>query len=146
MEQTGHLLTLKEQSPLQQTTFRDSFHCFSEKIRLDVSNESSARQKIHMKNQALFSSKDKSKKGFKCCLLYYYFITFYYFGRHYHSSHAIHDTISNLTEATYILFNPFTLRKAKIVYNFGLSECNRVKVNRYTSIYFQPFYKEKQLS
>ena len=24
-------------------------------------------------------------------------------------------------------FNPFTLRKAKIVYNFGLSECNRVK-------------------
>ena len=23
--------------------------------------------------------------------------------------------------------NPMTLRKAKIVYNFGLSECNRVK-------------------
>ena len=23
-------------------------------------------------------------------------------------------------------FNPITLRKAKIVYNFGLSECNRV--------------------
>ena len=37
------------------------FHCFSEKIRLDVSVESSARQRIHMKNQALFSSKDKSK-------------------------------------------------------------------------------------
>ena len=35
------------------------FHCFSEKIRLDVSGESSAR---HMKNQALVSSKDKSKK------------------------------------------------------------------------------------
>ena len=31
-------------------------------IRLDVSSESSARQRIHMKNQALFSSKDKSKK------------------------------------------------------------------------------------
>ena len=31
------------------------FHCFSEKLRLDVSSESSARQKIHMKNQALFS-------------------------------------------------------------------------------------------
>ena len=30
------------------------FHCFSEKIRLDVSSESSARQRIHMKNQALF--------------------------------------------------------------------------------------------
>ena len=39
------------------------FHCFSEKIRLDVSSESSARQRIHMKNQALFSSKDKSKKN-----------------------------------------------------------------------------------
>ena len=24
-------------------------------------------------------------------------------------------------------FNPITLRKAKIVYNFGLSECNRFK-------------------
>ena len=44
------------------------FRCFSEKIRLDVSSESSARQRIHMKNQALFSSKDKSKK-LKCCLL-----------------------------------------------------------------------------
>ena len=38
------------------------FHCFSEKIRLDVSSESSALQRIHMKNQALFSSKDKSQK------------------------------------------------------------------------------------
>ena len=28
------------------------------------------------------------------------------------------------------LFNPIALRKAKIVYNFGLSECNRVKVLR----------------
>ena len=37
------------------------FHCFSEKIRLDVSSESSARQRIPMKNQALFSSKDESK-------------------------------------------------------------------------------------
>ena len=37
------------------------FHCFSEKIRLDVSSESSARQRIHMKNQALFSSKEKNK-------------------------------------------------------------------------------------
>ena len=26
-----------------------------------------------------------------------------------------------------ILFNPVALRKAKIAYNFGLSECNRVK-------------------
>ena len=27
----------------------------------------------------------------------------------------------------YIYLNPTALRKAKIVYNFGLSECNRVK-------------------
>ena len=26
------------------------------------------------------------------------------------------------------LFNPVALRKAKIVYNFGLSECNRVNI------------------
>ena len=53
---------LKHQSRLQQTTFINNFSFFSEKIRLDVSVESSARQRIHMKNQALFSSKDKSKK------------------------------------------------------------------------------------
>ena len=37
-------------------------------MRLDVSSESAARQRIHMKNQAIFSSKDKSKK-LKCRLL-----------------------------------------------------------------------------
>ena len=47
--------------------FINIFHCFSEKIRLDVSSESSARQRIHMKNQDLFSSKDKSKE-LKCRL------------------------------------------------------------------------------
>ena len=31
-----------------------------------------------------------------------------------------------------ICFNPVALRQAKIVSNFGLSECNRVKVNVYT--------------
>ena len=41
------------------------------KIRLDVSNES-ARQRIHIKNQAFFSSKDKSKK-LKCHLLQFLF-------------------------------------------------------------------------
>ena len=41
-------------------TFINIF-CFSEKIRLDVSSDSSARQRSHMKNQALFSSKDKIK-------------------------------------------------------------------------------------
>ena len=44
------------------------FSVFLEKIRLVVSSESSAWQRIHMKNQALFSSKDKSKK-LKCRLL-----------------------------------------------------------------------------
>ena len=41
-------------------------------MRLAVSSESSARQRIHMKNQALFSSKDKGKK-LKCRLLQFLF-------------------------------------------------------------------------
>ena len=53
-------------------TFINTFHCFSEKIRLDVSSESSARQRIHIKNQALFSSIDKSEK-LKCRLLQFLF-------------------------------------------------------------------------
>ena len=44
------------------------FIVFLEKIRLDISCESS-RQRIHMKNQALFSSKDKkvNNKNVLCC-------------------------------------------------------------------------------
>ena len=61
-------LTLK--API--TTAADDIHkffiVFSKKRRLDVSSESSARQRIHMKNQAIFSSKDKSKK-LKCRLM-----------------------------------------------------------------------------
>ena len=45
------------------------------KIRLDVSSESSARQRIHLKHQALFSSKDKSKT-LKCRLLQFLFGAF----------------------------------------------------------------------
>ena len=41
-------------------------------MRLDVSKESSARQRIHVKNQVLFSSEDKSKK-LKCRLLQFSF-------------------------------------------------------------------------
>ena len=41
-------------------------------MKLDVSSESSAVQDIHMKNQALFSLKDKSKK-LKCRLLQFLF-------------------------------------------------------------------------
>ena len=44
------------------------------------------------------------------------------------------DIFSYFTSETYIVvslytcpLNPIALRKAKIVYNFGLSECNRVK-------------------
>ena len=48
------------------------FHCFSKKIRPDVSCESSARQRIHLEHQVLFSSKDKSKK-LKCRLLQFLF-------------------------------------------------------------------------
>ena len=47
--------------------FINIFSLFFREIRLDVSSESSARQRIHMKIQGLFSSKDKCEK-FKCCL------------------------------------------------------------------------------
>ena len=43
------------------------FHCFSDKIMLDISCESSAWQRIHTKHQASFSSKDKSKNN-KCVI------------------------------------------------------------------------------
>ena len=64
------LLTLK--API--TTAADDIHkyffiVFSEKVRFDVSCESSARQKIHMKHQAVFSLKDKSENNTSvvCC-------------------------------------------------------------------------------
>ena len=45
------------------TTAADDIHkYFSEKIRLDISCESSTGQRIHMKHQALFSLRDKSKE------------------------------------------------------------------------------------
>ena len=68
----GNILTLK--API--TTAADDVHkyfsLFFKEIRLDVSIECSARQRIHMKNQALFSFEDKSKK-LKCCLLQFLF-------------------------------------------------------------------------
>ena len=48
------------------------FIVFPDKIRIDVSTESSARQRIHMKNKALLSSKDKGKQ-LKCRLLQFLF-------------------------------------------------------------------------
>ena len=51
------------------TAADDSLDFFlSDKIMLDISCESSAWQRIRMKHQALFSSKDKSKNN-KCRLL-----------------------------------------------------------------------------
>ena len=48
------------------TAADDIYKCFyivfSEKIRLDISCESSAKQRIRMKHQALFPNKDKSEK------------------------------------------------------------------------------------
>ena len=48
------------------------FIVFQKKIRLDISCESSAWQRFHMKHQALFPDKDKSKK-IKCRLLQFLF-------------------------------------------------------------------------
>ena len=69
------ILTLK--API--TTAEDDIHkyflfvfVFFREIRLYVSSESSARQGIHLKHQASFSSKDKSK-NLKCRLLQYLF-------------------------------------------------------------------------
>ena len=65
---TANCLTLK--APITNAADDILLYCFSETIRLDVSSESSAR--IHMKNQALFSLKDKSIK-LKCRLLQFLF-------------------------------------------------------------------------
>ena len=40
---------------------------------------------------------------------------------------STYDITESVTDANISHFNPIALRKAKIVYNFGLSECNRVK-------------------
>ena len=44
----------------------------------------------------------------------------------------IHPTFPSLSSSKLVIFltvwvNPIALRKAKLVYNFDLSECNRVK-------------------
>ena len=38
-------------------------------------------------------------------------------------------------------FNPIALRKAKIVHNFGLSECSRIEVKEYTPKFSSIFTK-----
>ena len=59
-------LTLKAPITTAADDIHKYFHCFSDKIRL------AARQRIHLKRQALFSSKDKSQK-IKCRLLQFLF-------------------------------------------------------------------------
>ena len=44
-----------------------------------------------------------------------------------------------------IYLNPIALRKAKIVYDFGLSECNRVKVTLSGKDLAQIFSKESAM-
>ena len=46
------------------------------------------------------------------------------------------NTLVNLT--VNVVFNPIALRKAKIVCNFGLSECNRVEVQKHILPGLQP--------
>ena len=53
-------LTLKAPITTAVDDIHKYFSFFFRKIRLNVSSESSARQRIHLKNQALFSLKDKS--------------------------------------------------------------------------------------
>ena len=66
-------LTLKAPITTATTAADDSLEYlllfFSDKIMLDISCESSAWQRIHMKHHALFSSKDKRKnnKSVVCC-------------------------------------------------------------------------------
>ena len=43
-------------------------------------------------------------------------------------SHYTKKVINMFIFYLVLCFNPVGLRKAKIVHNFGLSECNRVKV------------------
>ena len=51
-------VALKRQTKLPQTALFYFTFIFSKKIRLDVSCESSAKQRIHMKYQALFIQKN----------------------------------------------------------------------------------------
>ena len=54
-------LTLKAPITTAADNIHKNFHCFSENIRLDVSSESSARQRIHMKIKPYFLLKIKVK-------------------------------------------------------------------------------------
>ena len=58
------LLTLKAAIKIVADDIQKNFFIvvfFPEKIRIDISCESSARQRIHIKHQTLFLSKDKNE-------------------------------------------------------------------------------------
>ena len=66
------ILTLTLKAPnknLQQTTFYFFTLIFQRKIRLGVSCKSSAEQKIHLKQQVLFSLNNNEKDIYECRLL-----------------------------------------------------------------------------
>ena len=58
-DQMPHVAYLKAPITIAADDIHKYFSLFFREIRLDVSSESSARQRIHMKSQALFSLKDK---------------------------------------------------------------------------------------
>ena len=62
------VLTVKRQSQLQKTIFYYFFFIFQKK-QVNISCESSAKQKIHMKCQDLFSLKKKQQQNSECHLL-----------------------------------------------------------------------------
>ena len=62
MHTPDDVLPLKAQITTAADNIHKYFFIVFQRKRLNVSSESSARQRIHMKNQALFSSKDKSKQ------------------------------------------------------------------------------------
>ena len=64
-------LTLKAPITTAADDIHKYFYCFSEKISLDVSSESSARQRIHLNIKPYFLN-DKSKE-IKCRLLQFLF-------------------------------------------------------------------------
>ena len=90
--------------------------------------------------------------SFKCCLS---------FGKD-EMEELLTLTVYPYTLKLFVMFNPIALRKAKIVCNFGLSECNRINCLQTVWFYFiiftdhfllffsglkvyRPFYYEKHM-
>ena len=66
-EYFSRVLPLKRQVKFVGDRILNFFYCFSEKISLDISCESSAWQMIHMNYQDLFSEKKKKKNQSVAC-------------------------------------------------------------------------------